>query len=134
MEALFPGGNEVFSKFLKKHRIGVAFEEYITTENFKLPTWKEKQFYIFKTKGATKTMFILNNNRLFCLGGSSFIHLDKGKYCNGDNFMYGQSELRVTKDRRIVIDRQGKIDRLRGNIEDGTWTIEAYAACHYRAL
>jgi len=46
--------------------------------------------------------------------------------------MYGQSEVRVTYDGRLVIQREGKLGKLEGNIPDGEWKIESYIGCEYR--
>ena len=88
---------------------------------------------MFKTvqKKREKT-FIMNSHRLFCLEDSTSIHMSKSKYCNDCNFMFGQAEIVVTRDRKLIINRGGKADHLRGDIEDGVWNIESYLVYEYK--
>jgi hypothetical protein len=45
--------------------------------------------------------------------------------------MFGQSEVILTDERELIINRDGKLNKLSGNIPDGTWRIKEFIRCKY---
>ena len=83
--------------------------------------------YVFKVvKNSQTKIFIMNNHRLFCLEDGTSIHMDKQHSSSDSQMMFGQAEILLTRDRRLIISREGKINPLKGNIEDGIWYIDSY--------
>lgn len=43
--------------------------------------------------------------------------------------MFGQSEVIVAGDKKLIIKRNGKRNKLVGDLEDGIWQIEYFIMC-----
>ena len=92
----------------------------MTSESYKQPNEKKRRMFVFRTvqKGHYKT-FVMNNHRLFCLEDNTSIHMDKSHISTEYQIMFGQAEVIITKNRKLIISREGKFDHLKGNIPDG---------------
>lgn len=62
--------------------------------------------------------YLLNQsrNQLMCLGG-------RQRFINSENFMFGQSEVQLSALGTVEVQRKGKFNQLKGNLDDGTWLI-----------
>lgn len=59
--------------------------------------------------------------------------MNKQRFIDSNNFSFGQSEIVITGDGKLKINRNNKINRLSGNIEDGIWEIDSYMVCEYKS-
>lgn len=69
----------------------------------------------------------MNENRIQNMQNDKNI---KFKYNNNtidsNNFKFGQSEVIISGNGHLIINRSNKKNTLSGNLEDGDWTIDSY--------
>ena len=69
----------------------------------------------------------MNKNRIQNMQNDKNI---KFKYNNNtidsNNFKFGQSEVIISGNGHLIINRSNKKNTLSGNLEDGDWTIDSY--------
>lgn len=95
----------------------VLFENKIERHSFKKPkTVKRKIYFIFTKKNNVCEVFFISSSRIQNLTNDQYIKVESANRIDNENFMFGQSEVYITSDAHLIINRKNKRNRLQGTL------------------